>query len=114
MTEAVQQARQLLVAIQEASVIDTTDIGKPWLSANSGLNDRPGVHRELDAPPLGGIAAGLPQLERYKRRVVATRVSDDPQDHRFRLASVTVEIFWESKQGERHLELTGLVSHARP
>lgn len=114
LTEAVQQARKILVGIQESSALDITDIGEPWLTEDSGLNDKPGVRRELDAAPLGGVSYDLPQLERYKRRIVTTRVSNDPLDHRYRLARVSVEIFWESKQGNRRLEITGLVSHARP
>jgi prepilin-type N-terminal cleavage/methylation domain-containing protein len=114
LTEAVQQARQLLVRLQETSALDTTDLGEPWPKDDSGLNDRPGVRRELDASPLGGSGIPLPQLERYKRRIVSRRLSNDPGDHRYQLAQVTVEVFWESKQGERRLELTGLVSHARP
>lgn len=114
LTEAVQLARQVLVAMQETSVVDTTDIGQPWLRAESGLNDEPGIRRELDAAPLGGISFSLEQMERYQRRIVTTRVSNDPLDHRFHLANATVEIFWESKQGRRRLELAGLVTHARP
>lgn len=114
LTEAVQQARQILVSMQEMSVLDITDIGEPWPKPESGLNDEPGVRRELDAAPLGGLTVSLPQLERYQRRIVTTRLSSDPLDHRFHLASVAVEIFWESKQGHRRLELTGLVRHARP
>lgn len=114
LTEAVQQARRILVAIQETSAVDVTDIGEPWLTSTSGLNDEAGVRRELDDAPLGGTSFPLPQLERYQRRIVTTRVSEDPSDHRYLLANVKVEIFWESKQGERHLQLAGLVSHARP
>lgn len=112
--EAVQLARQVLVYIQESSVLDTVEPTEPWFSEDSGLNDATTVRRELDAAPLGGLAIPLVQLERYQRRVVATRLSDNPSDHRYGLARVTVEIFWESKQGWRRLELSGVVSHARP
>lgn len=114
LTEAVQLARQILVSLQETSALDTTDIGKPWFDENSGLRDAAGVRRELDAAPLGGMAVPAPQLSRYKRRLVTERLSTEAQDHRYGLARVQVEIFWESKVGERRLELSGVISHARP
>jgi hypothetical protein len=114
LTEATQLARQVLVYVQENSILDTVESDEPWLSEDSGLNDAPGVTREMDAAPLGGATFTLAQLERYKRRIVTTRVSTDPLSHRFGLALVTVEISWESKQGRRRVEISGLVSHARP
>ena len=114
LTEAVQLARQILVSLQETSALDTTDIGDPWFGENSGLRDAVGVRRELDAAPLGSLVATPAQLSRFKRRLVAERLSSDSKDHRYGLARVHVEIFWESKTGERRVELTGAVSHARP
>ncbi len=114
LTEAVQLARQILVRLQEDSILDSTNIGEPWFREDSGLRDAPAVRRELDAAPLGGMMLPAEQLSRYKRRLVAERVSQDRIDHRYGLARVQVEIFWESKVGERRLELTGVISHARP
>lgn len=113
LTEATQLARQVLVYVQENSILDTVESNEPWFSVDSGLNDAPGVTREMDAAPLGGATFTLTQLERYKRRIVTTRVSTDPLSHRFALALVTVQISWESKQGRRRVEISGLVSHAR-
>ena len=114
LTEAVQLARQILVSLQETSSLDTTNIGDAWFGENSGLRDAAGVRRELNAAPLGALIATPAQLSRYKRRLVAERVSSDSRDHRYGLARVHVEIFGESKTGERRLELSGAVSHARP
>ncbi len=114
LTEAVQLGRQVLVSLQETSALDTTNIGEPWFDEESGLLDATGVRRELDAAPLGGMTLSPQQLSRYKRRLVSERISSDPQDHRYSLARVHVEIFWESKTGERRLDLSGVVSHARP
>lgn len=114
LTEATQLGRQILVSLQETSVLDTTEIGTPWFSQDSGLLDKEGVRRELDAAPLGSLVLSSEVLSRYKRRIVTQRLSDDSGDHRYRLARAEVEIFWESKVGQRRLELTGVISHARP
>lgn len=114
LTEATQIARQLLVAIQETTAIDNTDVGEPWLKPEGGLNDALGIRRPLDAAPLGFATFSSTQLGRYSRRIVATRASEQAADHRYRLARVRVEIFWESKHGERQLQMTGVVTHARP
>ncbi len=103
LTEATHLARAILVHIQEASLVDTTEIGETWLTKDSGLNDEDLVRRQLDEAPLGGFEFDLRQ-----------RASDDPLNHRYRMARVKVEVFWESKQGHRKAELIGLVSHARP
>lgn len=114
LTEATQLARQILVSLQETSVLDTTEIGASWFSADSGLMDEEGVRREIDAAPLGNLVLPAELLSRYKRRVVTQRLSPNPNDHRYRLARAQVEIFWESKVGERQLEMTGVLSHVRP
>lgn len=114
LTEAIHLARGILVHIQEASLVDTTEIGETWLTKDSGLNDEDLVRRQLDEAPLGGFEFDLRQLERYHRHITTERASDDPLNHRYRMARVKVEVFWESKQGHRKAELLGLVSHARP
>lgn len=114
LTEASHIARQLLVAMQETTAIDRTDITERWLKPNSGLNDAGDVRRTLDAAPLGGVTFTTTQLGRYTRRIVTTRTSEQPSDHRYGLANVTVEIFWLSKHGPTQLRMTGVVTHARP
>lgn len=76
--------------------------------------DKEEVRREVDAAPLGNLVLPAELLSRYKRRIVTQRLSNDSKDHRYRLARAQVEIFWESKVGQRRLELTGVISHARP
>ena len=114
LTEATHIARSYLSYIQEATLIDSIEPNTgQWLSEGSGLNDADEGLRPLDDPPFGGLDFTGPQLERYRRRIRSQRVSDDVADHRFRLARVQVTIFWESKQGERNVLLTGLVSISR-
>lgn len=114
LTEATHIARSYLSYIQEATLIDSIEPNSgEWLTEASGLNDEDEGLRPLDDPPFGGLDFTGAQLERYRRRIRSQRVSDDVADHRFRLARVQVTIFWESKQGERNVLLTGLVSISR-
>ena len=114
LTEATHIARSYLSYIQEATLLDSIEPNTgQWLSEGSGLNDPDEGLRPLDDHPFGGLDFTGPQLERYRRRIRSQRVSDDVIDHRFRLARVQVTIFWESKQGERNVLLTGLVSISR-
>ena len=117
LTEATHIARTYLSYIQESTLLDTieSETGE-WPSESSGLNDAVEELRPLDDPPFG-LEAKLDfspaQIEKYRRRIRSQRVSDDLADHRFNLARVQVTIFWESKQGERNVLLTGLVSTNR-
>lgn len=114
LSEAVHLARTVLVHIQEAGLVDTTELDEAWPTTDSGLNDEIDMRRPIDEAPFGGLEFTLPQLQRYQRRIVSERSSEEPLDHRYRLATVTVHLYWQSPQGERTVHLTGLVSHARP
>ncbi|MCA9777383.1 MAG: type II secretion system protein [Candidatus Eremiobacteraeota bacterium] len=114
LTEATHIARSYLSYIQEATLIDTIEPNTgEWLTEASGINDPDEGLRPLDDPPFGGLEFTGPQISRYRRRIRSQRVSEDNSDHRYGLARVQVTIFWESKQGERNVLLTGLVSTAR-
>jgi prepilin-type N-terminal cleavage/methylation domain-containing protein len=112
LTEATHIARAYLSYIQEATLLDAIEPNSgEWLTQTSGLNDAVEGLRPLDDPPFGGSLDFTPkQIERYRRRIRCQRVSDDPSDHRFKLARVQISIFWNSKQGERNVFMTGLVS----
>lgn len=114
LTEAVHLARSILVHIQETTLLDTLEPDEAWPGDDSGLDDEPETRRQLDAAPLGGLDFTLSQLERYRRRITSERASEETASHRYQLARVTVYIYWESKQGQRQTEITGMVSHARP
>lgn len=118
LTEATHIARAYLSYIQEATLLDTAPAGTDgWIDeVSSGLNDPVEGLRPLDDSPFGagsGLDFRPAQIEKYRRRIRSQRVSDDLADHRFNLARVQVTIFWESKQGERNVLLTGLVSTNR-
>ena len=115
LTEATHIARAYLSYIQEATLIDDIEATcGEWLTVDSGINDPDEGLRPLDDPPFGDALDFTPrQIERYRRRIRCQRVVDDPVDPRFHLARVQVTIFWTSKQGERNVFLTGLVSISR-
>jgi prepilin-type N-terminal cleavage/methylation domain-containing protein len=113
LSEATHLCRSVLTYIQETQLINDIEIGEDWPSDTSGLNDEPSMVRQLDDPPLGGIRFEARQLERYRRRVQSQRVEGDPLNYRHNLARVRVTILWDSHQGERHVDMTGLVTVSR-
>lgn len=113
LTEATHIARSYLSYIQDATILDSVEPTEEWLSEESGLNDPVEGLRPLDDQPFGGLDFTPQQIERYRRRIRCQRVSDERADHRYNLARVQVTIFWDSKQGERSVLLTGLVSISR-
>lgn len=114
LSEATHLARSILNYVQETTLLDTADLGKPWPTVESGLNDSPEQFRQLDDPPLtNSMRFETHQLENYRRRIQSIRVSNDPLNYRKNLAQVRVTIFWTGKQGERQVNVTGLVTHAR-
>ena len=115
LTEASHLARSILSYLQETKALDTVELNpyEPWPTRNSGLADEPSVFRQLDEAPLGGLSFQTAQLERFRRRIESQRVTDDPLNYRHNLARVRVSVFWSSKQGERNVEVTGLVSTNR-
>jgi prepilin-type N-terminal cleavage/methylation domain-containing protein len=114
LSEATHLARTIMTYVQETTLLDTVEIELPWLTEESGLNDPATAFRQLDAPPLGaGLRFEPVQLERFRRRIQSQRVIDDPLNYRYKLARLRVSIFWTSKQGERQVELTGLVTTSR-
>ena len=117
LTEATHLARSIINYLQETSSLDTVQLDpyEVWPTADSGLADPPDVFRQLDEPPLGGMPFEPHQLERYRRRIESQRVTDDPLNYRYNLARVRVSVFWSSKQGERKVVMTGLIStHRKP
>ena len=113
LAEASHIARSMLTYIQESTLLDTVDGAEEWPTADSGLNDDITIFRQLDDTPLEPMGFQPNQLERFRRRVQSERVNDDPQNHRYKLGRVRVSVFWSSKQGERKVEMTGLVSTNR-
>ena len=113
LSEASHLGRSILTYLQETTQLDSTDIGEEWLTPESGLNDSPSTFRQLDEAPLGGMNFETTQLARYRRRIMSQRVSTEPLNYRYNLARVRVSIFWSSKQGERQVDMTGLVTISR-
>jgi prepilin-type N-terminal cleavage/methylation domain-containing protein len=113
LTEATHIAKSYLAYMQESTLLDTIEPTEEWLTVDSGVNDPVEGLRPLDDAPFGGLDFAPHQIERYRRRIRCQRVSDDSADHRYNLARVQVTLFWESKQGERNVVLTSLVSISR-
>lgn len=113
LSEASHLGRSILTYIQETTLLDSVDVGEAWPTPESGLNDTPSTFRQLDDAPLGGMRFENTQLARYRRRILSQRVSTEPLNYRYKLARVKVSIFWSSKQGERQVDMTGLVSISR-
>lgn len=113
LSEGTHLARSILNYIQETSLLDTLQIDRPWPNEESGLNDSASTFRQIDAAPLGGMLFQKEQKERFRRRIESQRVNDDPLNYRYKLAKVRVSVFWTTKQGERNVVLTGLVSITR-
>ncbi len=113
LSEATHLARSILSYVQEATLLDTVELAQPWPTNGSGLNDDDTTFRQLDDPPLGGLRFENTQLERFRRRIRSKRVTDDSGNYRYKLARVQVSVFWSSKQGERNVSMTGLVSISR-
>lgn len=114
LTTASQLARQIFSAVQTTGVLDTTDLDSAWPKSESGLNDKPQSARLLNASPLGEVRFTPQQLDRYSRRIESRRLSSVKHDHRYYLAMVKVQVIWEGKHGVQSVEMTGIVSHARP
>lgn len=113
LSEATHVCRSILTYLQETTQLDTVDLDEPWPTTESGLNDEPNIFRQLDEVPLGGMNFQPRQLEKFRRRIESQRVNDDPLNYRYKLARVRVSVFWSSKQGERKVSMTGLVTTSR-
>lgn len=124
LAEATYIARALMSTLQEGSWIDVLSVEDGWPGPDSGINDEPGEYRAIDEEPFGAVESGgsTPQVgvfqseqaARYWRRITVERVSDNPLNHRYRLARATVEVMWDGKTGTRSVTLVGLISHAVP
>lgn len=110
LSEGSHLTRSILNYIQETTLLDTVEVEKAWPGPDSGLNDKPSVFRQLDAPPLGGLVFQKSQVERFRRRIESQRVTEEKLNYRYKLARLRVSVFWSSKQGERNVVMTGLVS----
>lgn len=113
LSEGTHLARSILNYIEENTLLDTIEVDRPWPSQESGVCDTAETFRQLDAAPLGGMLLRPEQIERFRRRIETQRVVNDPLNYRYKLAKVRVSVFWSSKQGERHVTMTGLVSISR-
>ena len=113
LSEASHLGRSILTYIQETTILDTVQLSEPWPTEDSGLNDNESTFRQLDEVPLGAMRFEPQHLETFRRRIQSQRVNEDPQNYRYKLGRVKVSIFWSSKQGERSVDLTGLVTIAR-
>lgn len=114
LSEASHLARSILTYVQEATLIDSIETELAWPSNGSGLADDDSTFRQLDDPPIGnGLRFEPIQLEKFRRRIQSRRVSNDSQNYRYKLAQVSVTIFWTAKDRERKVEMSGLVSVSR-
>lgn len=109
LSEATHLARSLMTYLEETTLLDTVEPGEPWPTEHSGVADQPSIFRQLDDAPFGGMRFTTSQLERFRRRVQSQRVSMEPLNYRYGLARVKVSVFWSSKQGERQVDMVGLV-----
>ncbi len=124
LAEATYIARALMSSLQEGSWIDILSEDGEWPGPESGINDEPDRYRAISEEPFGAIDPDGPtpqvgvfpseQAARYWRRITVARVSDNPHNHRYRLARATVEVIWDGKTGSRSVILVGLISHAVP
>lgn len=114
LTEATQIARSILAYMEETTLIDVTEPDEPWPTAASGINDVDPLARHLlSESPFGGMNFNAQQVSRFYRRITCERVDPNPAHVRYDLARVKVQIFFQSKQGERNVELTGLLQISR-
>jgi prepilin-type N-terminal cleavage/methylation domain-containing protein len=112
-SESTQIARTILEYTQAIGLVDTVSPGEPFPDVDSGINDTPSARKVLNESPFGGLAFLPARVEQYRRNVTVERVSDDPSNHRYNLAKVTVAVFWNDSQGEHKSEVVGVVRHAR-
>ena len=118
LTEATQIARSILTYMEETTLIDVTQTNEDWPTAESGINDiEPTARHLLTDAPFGGMNFKPEQVGRFFRRVTCERVKDKLSDgsipSRYNLARVRVQIFFQSKQGERNVDLTGILQISR-
>ncbi|MFA5508748.1 MAG: prepilin-type N-terminal cleavage/methylation domain-containing protein [Vulcanimicrobiota bacterium] len=112
-SESTQLARTYLEYTQNTGLLDSSSPGEPWPTSESGINDAPQDRSLLNAPPFGGLSFIPDRVEKYRRNIRVERLADDPDNHRYNLARVTVNIYWNDTQGEHRSELTGVVRHVR-
>lgn len=112
-SESTQLARTILEYTQNTGLVDSASPGEPWPTSESGVNDEAPERRFLNAPPLGGLSFLPERVEQYRRNISVRRLSDDPNNHRYNLARVTVNVYWNDTQGEHRSEVVGVVRHAR-
>jgi prepilin-type N-terminal cleavage/methylation domain-containing protein len=77
-----------------------------------GLKDAPEERRALNAPPLQSEVFSPEELGKYRRNLNVTRVSDDPDDYRFRLWHIRARLFWDHKGSPRSCFFEGY--HRQP
>ena len=111
-SDSAQLTRALFEYIQTTDLIENAS-GDSWPDEESNLNDPPEARRLLNSSPFGGLVFSPQQVEKYRRNIKVERLSTDSNSHRFKLAKVTVKVYWKDEQGEHHSELTGEIRHAR-
>lgn len=115
-SESSQLARTFFEYMQQTSVIDTAGITAPdgWPDSESGINDGPQARRLLNEAPFGAVSFVPERVSRYKRNISLERLSDDPSSHRYKLARVTVRVYWEDDSGDHNSKVTGVIEYERP
>lgn len=66
-----------------------------------GLKDAADERRTLNAAPLNTEAFSPGELQKYRRNLNVTRVSNDPNDYRFRLWHIKASLYWDYKGSPR-------------
>lgn len=109
-SESTQLASTLFEYIQGNGLIDSVDRDEEWPAATSGINDLEDTRRLLNEAPFRAVTFTPHQVTRFRRNI---RVESLGDDHRQKLARVTVTVTWEDSQGEHKTELIGVVRHVR-
>ncbi|MFA5508847.1 MAG: hypothetical protein WC423_25705 [Vulcanimicrobiota bacterium] len=98
--KAVYYAQQLLELTRERGLARKTTTGNTL-----GFQDSENSRVPLNAAPFSGEFEGA---ERYTRRIVTRRLSNDPADYDYKLFEIEVTVFWTVKNRENHFRLVGV------
>jgi prepilin-type N-terminal cleavage/methylation domain-containing protein len=99
-SEACNVAREIIEEIRSDN-LPNWDARWPE-SDDSGLHDAAGVRRALKAEPFDDVDG---DVRTYARNVNVRRLSSDPSDYRYSVASLTVDIFWNERGTERSVRV---------
>lgn len=113
-SDSTQIARTILEYVQATDLVSLVESPQePWPTEESKINDLETARRILNEEPLAGLPVNPVWVEKYRRNIKVERLSDDPDDHRYQLARVTVTVYWKDQHGEHNSKLVGVVRHAR-